>query len=685
MLSGVLNGDKKSIYKFLGALSEETGNEDENKEETDISEKINYLLQVDFDKFYNMVWIKRTLATMIERNVKELCSGKFFIEGDFKTICQEPLGILNFVMNRRINGSLKANQFWCNTDVNEIMACRFPIASFSEVGAMNFVQDNLYDKYCRHWTKELCVFNAKDIRAAILSGADFDTDTIFTTSNEIMINGVISPKDGLYFISTENRKSNLGEVPYNWNVRVAANTMFMGNIIGQIAVLNACISNCAQDLGVYHDGQNITFKRNCLKERMIQEVLDEEMKKFWNWCSSQENTMNLSREIVKEIITNQFYELEEVIYKTVEVSMIAIDAPKTGILPDLDFIKKLKKDYNKPYYFKYVPGKSTKAYETDFFNNSILESYAKWNEVDNDKWKGILARVEYYKHNSSWINSEVFHQLFNVSNAFSIDETEVEKALKRIEESFQNYKKQRKERDRKYIKMKEEQIPGTDDFYETNEPLLDNQGNKIKVLFYSDEVRSLMTKTMCFKAERDCIEICNEYNDETICNALFMFMNKRNKGLQRFVFDFYFKYIELMCGCQYSEYEVLVKSNDSNAVEILFDDYVLSKRKLKTTNIGNTEIERFCAKNDIQSLDFEFRFGCTKDIITDLGCYVTLQLVNANEIYVISETGEKVGKIYSNVTNDNVNLYKLTRCKLIIKEFKENNKSYTIWIKGIEV
>lgn len=109
---------------------------------------------------------------MVERSVKELCSGKFYVKGDFKTIVNAPLGILNYAMNREINDTLEANEFWCNTEDKKVLACRFPIASFSEVGAMDFVEDDLYNKYCGHWTKELCVFNSRDIRAKILSGAD---------------------------------------------------------------------------------------------------------------------------------------------------------------------------------------------------------------------------------------------------------------------------------------------------------------------------------------------------------------------------------------------------------------------------------------------------------------------------------------------------------------------------------
>lgn len=178
ILSSVLKGEKNYIYHLLGGKSDS-----DEEEDVEIADRLSLLLQADFERFYKLPWVKRTLANFVEKGVKELFSGKFWVKGDFKTIVNEPLGILDYAMNREINGTLKANEFWCNTQDKEVLVFRFPIASFSEVGAMNFVEDSLYSKYMNHWTKELCVFNSKDIREKILSGADFDTDTIFTTSN----------------------------------------------------------------------------------------------------------------------------------------------------------------------------------------------------------------------------------------------------------------------------------------------------------------------------------------------------------------------------------------------------------------------------------------------------------------------------------------------------------------------
>lgn len=687
LLSGVIAGKKEYVFKFLGAISndiEEIDGEDieeVDSEECELAERLNYLLQIDFDRFYKLPWIKRTLANMVERSVKELCSGKFFVKGDFKTIVNAPLGILNYAMNREINDNLKANEFWCNTEVKEVLACRFPIASFSEVGAMNFIEDSLYSKYCGHWSKELCIFNAKDIRAKILSGADFDTDTIFTSSNHLLINSIIAPKNGLHFIGTEESKGNLGEVAYNWNTRTYANTAYMGNIIGEVAILNACISNQAQDLGVFVDGKNVTYK-NYFKGIL---PTDEQKKEFWSWFGQQQRTMELPREVVKEVVTNQFYEFEEAIYKTVEISMVAIDAPKTGIMPDLDYIKSLKKSYKKPYYFKFLPNKDIKTHEIEYCNNSVLESYAKWNEVSTENWKGILARVKYYKSNTSWRNSNVFKELFKVANTYNVDELIVAKVQSILEESFNDYNKQRKIRDKKYIVMEQIEIEGTNETIDSNKPKLDSNGNYIREYIHSTDIRTIMTKTMCYRAERVAINIANQYSGEEVSVALFRLMNKNVDGLQRFIFDFYFKYIEAMCSLEYPEYEALVKTYSEEGVEILGVKYEISKKKLKEANIGNRELKRFEGKRDIQTQSIEFKFGFSKDSVVDLKDYITLEVVDNADIFVFASNGERVGKVYVSGATNGVNLYSLAGAKLILRQVKESAKSYNVRIKGIEV
>lgn len=675
ILSGVLKGDENYIYHFLGAI------ESEEDEEVEIADRLSLLLRVDFDRFYRLPWVRRTLANMVERSVKELCSGKFYVKGDFKTIVNAPLGILNYAMNREINDTLEANEFWCNTEDKKVLACRFPIASFSEVGAMDFVEDSLYNRYCGHWTKELCVFNAKDIRAKILSGADFDTDTIFTSSNPLLIESIIAPKDGLHFIGTEENKGNLGEATYNWFTRTFANTAYMGNIIGEVAILNACISNQAQDLGVYVDGKNVTYK-NCFKNTLPTEG---QKKEFWNWFGQQQRTMNLSREIVKEVVANQFYEVEEAIYRTVEISMVAIDAPKTGILPDLDYIKDLKKNFKKPYYFKFLPEKDINEFTLNRVGESVLESYAKWSEFSNENWKGILARVEYYKSNSSWRNSDIFKELFKIANTYDIDEAVVTEVQSILEESFNSYNTQRRFRDKPYIVMVQEYREELDEYIETDKPMLDASGKPVRALVHGDEVRALMTKTMCYRAEKVAIEVANKFTGEEVCVALFRMMNKNTEGLQRFIFDFYFKYVQAMLSIEYPEYEALVETYNEEGVEILGVKYEVSKKKLKEVNIGDKELKRFESKKDIQSQNIEFKFGFSKDVVVNLQDYITLKVADNADIFVFASTGEIVGKVYVSVANNGVNLYALVGAKLILDEVKETAKSYNVRIRGIEV
>lgn len=451
----------------------------------------------------------------------------------------------------------------------------------------------------------------------------------------------------------------------------------MGNIIGEVAVLNACISNSAQDLGAYADGKNVTYK-SYFKDTI---PTDEGKKEFWNWYGQQQRTMNQAREVVKEIIANQFYEVQEEIYKTVEISMIAIDAPKTGVLPNLGYIKNLKKEYKKPYYFKFLPDKNINVFTLNLYGESVLESYAKWNEFSNENWKGILSRVEYYKNNSSWRNSDTFKELFKIANTYNVDETIVTEVQKIIEDSFNDYSRQRKERDEPYLVMIQEYNEELGDYIETK-PLLDYKGDTVSALRHSNEVRALMTKTMCYKAERIALQI-EKYSGEEICIALFRVMNKNIIGLQRFIFDFYFKYVYAMIAVKYQEFEVIKEAEKGK--NILGKTYVASKKALKEANIGDKELKRFEAKKDIQSKDIDFKFGFTKDVVVELKDYITLEVADNADIFVVSSSGERVGKVYVSGANNGVNLYALAGAKLIIDEVKETAKSYNVKIKGIEV
>lgn len=241
--------------------------------------------------------------------------------------------------------------------------------------------------------------------------------------------------------------------------------------------------------------------------------------------STTKNYESTKRSSLKKI-SNQFYEVQEAIYKTVEISMVAIDAPKTAILPDLEYIKNLKKEYKNPYYFKFLPEKDINVFTLNRTGESVLESYAKWAEFSNDNWKGILARVEYYKSNTSWKKHDIFKELFKVANTYDVNEEVVNKVQAIIENSFNDYNKQRKERDRKYIVMIQEYNEQLDDYIEINRPMLDVSGKAVRALVNNDDIRTLMTKTMSFRAERIALQVASK--------SLELGVNLDTSGVQEF-------------------------------------------------------------------------------------------------------------------------------------------------------
>ena len=327
-LKGVLNAEKEEVMALLNLI------EDDDKN-INLNNKIKYLLSIDYDRFIKVPFVRKDVLTIIQNRITDLMSGKFIVQGQFATITSDPLAMLDYVMTRNLNGSLESNEFWNNDNPKEVLACRYPLSSFSEVGKMQFVDNNLYSKYCSHWTSELVVFNAKDIRAKLLSGADFDGDSIFITPEKELVSSIIPPKDGIHFISTEVENIETDLVKYTWGNRIYNNIAYSGNIIGEIAILNSSISNSCQNLGLYNNEKNINISKKSLFDIFVEynnliNITDEARYSFNQWYYSQNLTSNLLDKDIKNIIINQFYDKEVDIYKTVETSMIAIDSPKTG-------------------------------------------------------------------------------------------------------------------------------------------------------------------------------------------------------------------------------------------------------------------------------------------------------------------------------------------------------------------
>jgi hypothetical protein len=180
--------------------------------------------------------VKNNLARLIEKRCRDIASGKFTIKAVYQYIAVCPLSYMNYAMyhDQGENG-LNAGEFYsggCNDGDSRTIA-RNPLCAYSEVHNVNFVRND----YLEHWLspcRELIYFNQKSDILALMSGADTDGDACTVIDNDIVRNAVVTPKDGRYFINTDDGRKVL--MTYNSSNRFLATYRASGNLIGKISL-----------------------------------------------------------------------------------------------------------------------------------------------------------------------------------------------------------------------------------------------------------------------------------------------------------------------------------------------------------------------------------------------------------------------------------------------------------------
>lgn len=724
-LNNVLSLKEKEVKYFLGLVRrnvqelQEMSNEECLSEEHQIEleedlkdlteigvsleDKYGLLLSVDYDKFISLPWIRKTITRMAERKIKELVSGKFYTEADFKTLTQEPLGLLDFLIDRSKDsyGTLQVDEMWCNTNKDKALICRFPIASFSEVGIANFVKNEKYERYCGHWTDELLVFNAKDIRAKILSGCDFDMDNAGIFYNQDLMDSIVSPQDGIHFISTRAESAPANKVAYNKVNLLEANTKYMGNIIGSVALLGANVNNILQGLEyVNSDGDSVEYRDywyKCTKDREDKALTAEEIAIWNNIISECIPAFYGNTDKARAIIKKKFYENQDTIYKIVEISMLAVDSAKRGENVDLNFINKTKKQYKKAYYMKYLPDKEVSKYSLTNYIASPMDRYVRYyceaSRESGSIFDGILTRVENYKKKMNFRNGDSFLELFKKADMINVDEDVIQKVAEEIWTSYKWYFNELG-----YIKNtninKTElvEVWGIDEMgkpYGKEKEVLDEADNPIvdneKVFLRNQRKNNLYITT-----EATVIEISKKYSNEEIIAGLYrLLIVKNNIGIQKYVFDFWFNWIEVIIYDKYKTAEVLEISSNLEDYEILFERVRVVKGTINEPLIGKVELEKFESKQYISFSESRFTISFRRESDVDLQD-AEIRFLNDGEITVAYLQDIRLGEVF---TND-VFKYGLTKVspeakfKVIDKgtDFTlkgEKKKSYKVLVEGL--
>ena len=146
-------------------------------------------IMIDHD-LINDKWVREKIMRMIEKRIKEAKIGSLDIDGNFAIICGDPFSLMQNIYNMPITGLLNAHEcyhkYWKDKKVEQIVAFRAPMTSHNNVTKMNIS----YSDDAAYWYQYIntcMVLNSWDDTCMRENGADFDSDTMMTTDNKVLV------------------------------------------------------------------------------------------------------------------------------------------------------------------------------------------------------------------------------------------------------------------------------------------------------------------------------------------------------------------------------------------------------------------------------------------------------------------------------------------------------------------
>ena len=142
----------------------------------------------------NDPYVRSKVSRMIQKRIKSAKIGVLDIEGDYAIIGNDPYSLLQNMFGMEITGLLKAGEcyhkHWSNKNVPEVIAFRAPMTSHENVCKLKVVDSEEMDKWYGH-IKTCCLINSWDTTAIRCNGADYDSDSFFTTNNKVLLDSFV--------------------------------------------------------------------------------------------------------------------------------------------------------------------------------------------------------------------------------------------------------------------------------------------------------------------------------------------------------------------------------------------------------------------------------------------------------------------------------------------------------------
>lgn len=421
----IIDYDYDAVRLFLGDIAtdiEVTENgEVENHSELSASSKIHSLIQLMDKKALSFKEVRRFIQNNITKKICQVAGGIFFLEGGYKIIAPCPITFCNMLMSghRGDNGLAEKEFYIAGLEGEKVTISRNPVACYQEI-QKTILTDKL-DKWCKDYTSEIIFFNQKDNTHMLMSGADEDGDGCKCFKNNILYNAVITSEK--IFVNLSDGAVN-PKHEYSIEQRWENEVKVAGNLIGKIANSTVIINSEAQ-ASYYYYKKDLLARREAkengeefnLKKWTYRELFDkygvaivgsEEKWEMFNTKDYEDEEWETKRkEFIEErrrdfnkifkkqiedkyliyeddykkhknLIKKRFIENNIDSFRAIQLSMQAIDAPKTLRMPakeDLDLLEDFSKA-KKPYFLCMLKKDLRKKKTTNY--RTCLDLHAKY-------------------------------------------------------------------------------------------------------------------------------------------------------------------------------------------------------------------------------------------------------------------------------------------------------------------
>lgn len=213
--------DYESTLKFLGAWDREVGSGDLDYIEALVSNPIMMKDEFVFSKVERLLRKKKDEAKI----------GKLKVKGNYQIASGDPYTLAENMFGLEPKGILKKGEiyssYWNSKGEKEVLIFRSPMTSHNNIrsGVLN------YSEVAKRWYRHMhniIIMNSWDTSCMALNGCDYDSDSLFTTNNEVLMRNY-TPLPAIECVQRKAEKKVVTE-----ELLVQANLNGFGNEVGTV-------------------------------------------------------------------------------------------------------------------------------------------------------------------------------------------------------------------------------------------------------------------------------------------------------------------------------------------------------------------------------------------------------------------------------------------------------------------